>query len=97
VVGCAEIATPDTAFETEIARLQGENASLKKQMIARGVSLGHPARFSGSPTADRAETAERSRYRPDDDVHGKDLASSDRYDAEHAKSGRQEGLSGLRF
>src|SRR6478736_9908791 len=34
-------AVPDerSALETEIARLQGENATLKKELLARGISL----------------------------------------------------------
>jgi hypothetical protein len=53
------------ALESEIARLQGENASLKKQMIARGEPLPEGIR-PDSPGA--RPQIERSRYRPDDDV-----------------------------
>jgi hypothetical protein len=36
---CQAVPDERAALESEIARLQGENASLKQQMIARGVPL----------------------------------------------------------
>lgn len=36
---CQTVPDERTALETEISRLQGENAALKKEMIARGIAL----------------------------------------------------------
>jgi hypothetical protein len=51
--GWACNAVPDErqALENEIARLQGENGALKKDMLARGLPL--PGGVAGVPSADR--------------------------------------------
>jgi len=50
-VGWACQAVPDerSALEAEIGRLQGENASLKKEMLARGVPLPSGSAASRAP------------------------------------------------
>jgi hypothetical protein len=54
-VGWACQAVPDerTALEGEIARLQGENATLKKEMLARGLSL--PGGVAALPPSTKPE------------------------------------------
>ena len=50
--GCACKVVPDerSALETEIARLQGENASLKKELLARGLPVpGVPSPSGAKP------------------------------------------------
>jgi hypothetical protein len=53
--GWACEAVPDerTALENEIVRLQGENATLKKEMLARGVPL--PGATKGEPSAGKPQ------------------------------------------
>jgi hypothetical protein len=54
-VGWSCMAVPDerTALENEIARLQTENAGLKKQMIARGLLPGQDRDSRKGETADK--------------------------------------------
>jgi len=54
-VGWACQALPEdrTALENEIARLQGENAALKRELVARGVPL--PDGFKGPPATARPD------------------------------------------
>ena len=56
---CKVVPDERSALETEIARLQGENATLKKQLLARGLrprcagSIHRTARRSGAQAAER--------------------------------------------
>jgi hypothetical protein len=54
-VGWACQAVPDerTALEGEIGRLQGENSSLKKELLSRGIEL--PGGLKADPPAARSE------------------------------------------
>lgn len=46
---CAAVPDERSALESEIARLQRENGGLKKEMVARGLSL--PSNVTGLPAA----------------------------------------------
>ena len=50
---CKTVPDERSSLETEIARLQGENATLKKDLLARGLPLpgvpSHPAAKPGEP------------------------------------------------
>ena len=50
---CQPVPDERTALEGEIARLQGENAALKKEMIARGLPL--PSGVKAPPSSSKPE------------------------------------------
>ena len=52
---CRAVPDERAALESEIARLQGENATLKKQMIARGVPLPDGMRSDSSANRPQIE------------------------------------------
>ena len=84
---CETIPDERAALENEIARLQTGNAALKKDMLARGLSLPDPVKPE-PPLAknesrriqerSRSEASDPGRYRPRHDLHGKGLAADDR-------------------
>ena len=83
------------ALEDEIARLQTENAALKKELLARGLPLpgAVEARAAGG-AQERAsrelKLPERRRSRADDDLHRKGLAPAGRDDASTSQQDMHE-------
>jgi hypothetical protein len=66
---CRVVPDERSALETEIARLQGENASLKKELLARGLPVpGVSGPFRRKARRAGAQAAERCRGRQGDFV-----------------------------
>jgi hypothetical protein len=66
---CKAVPDERSALETEIARLQGENATLKKELLARGLPVPGVSSPSGAkPQRAGAQAAERCRGRQGDFV-----------------------------
>ena len=96
------------ALESEIGRLQRDNAELKKSLLSRGIELpsgivaASPGRGAGAArqragrVRQRAENAERRRARPRVVLHGERLAPAGRYDGRSAAGHSEEELTEYR-
>ena len=83
---CKAVPDERSALETEIARLQGENGTLKKELLARGLPV------PGVPSQSGAKPSEPELKLPSgqgDVVPREDLAPPDR-DGENPSEGRRE-------
>jgi hypothetical protein len=83
---CREVPDERSSLESEIARLQGENAMLKKELLAK--SAGGKAQRAG------AQAAERCRGRQGDVVPREGLAPAGRDGERGAEGCREEKLRG---
>jgi hypothetical protein len=90
---CKVVPDERSALETEIARLQGENATMKKELLSRGLPVPGVSAPSGRRAGDQA--AERCRHRQGGFVRRESLAPFDRHGQEGAARRREEKLSEL--
>src|SRR5262249_11869426 len=93
---CKVVPDGRSALETGIVRLQGENATMKKELLSRGLPVpGVSAPVRRKARRGRAQAAERCRGRQGGRVPREGLAPFDRDGSKRAEGRREEKLSEL--
>ena len=100
-VGWACLLVPDerTALELEVARLQNENAALKKDLLARNLPLPgvvKPDQPGPKPEEPRLQLPERCRSQQVDDLHRERVAATGRDDRKHTEGRAEKIMTAMR-